>query len=215
MNFDLDETLRVIAAQLNHERVMLGPAGRLGALYDRVRDWACATRGPDGRPVARRPDVRNALAEVGASLRVNELLNWQVAVADTVEIADSSATKVFSSERVQRFGQLLADVVGRHGDPADEPTAELMTWLAGGNERGRGHGAGRRGGRADGSPDQVRGEAEPHRGGADPGRGGADHGARREHPAARSRPGEPADDRELGRGDRRRQPGLHRRGVRR
>ncbi len=109
MNFDLDETLRVIAAQLNHERVMLGPAGRLGALYDRVRDWACATRGPDGRPVARRPDVRSALAEVGASLRVNELLNWQVAVADTVEIADASATKVFSSERVQR--------------------SELMTWL--------------------------------------------------------------------------------------
>jgi len=135
MNFDLDETLRVIAAQLNHERVMLGPAGRLGALYDRVRDWACATRGPDGRPVARRPDVRNALAEVGASLRVNELLNWQVAVADTAEIADASATKVFSSERVQRFGQLLADVVGRHGDPADEPTAELMTWLDGQQKR--------------------------------------------------------------------------------
>jgi len=24
---------------------------------------------------------------------------------------------------------LLADVVGRHGDPADESTAELMHWL--------------------------------------------------------------------------------------
>src|SRR5712691_4963420 len=79
MNFDLDETLRVIAAQLNHERVMLGPAGRLGALYDRVRDWACATRGPDGRPVARRPDVRGALAEVGASPAdepTTELMTW-------------------------------------------------------------------------------------------------------------------------------------------
>ena len=56
-------------------------------------------------------------------------------MADTVEIADASATKVFSSERVQRFGQFLADVVGRHGDPADEPTAELMTWLDGQQKR--------------------------------------------------------------------------------
>ena len=120
---------RLVTTQLNHERVMLGPAGRLGALYDRVRGWAEATRGPDGRPVAEQPDVRRALAETGASLRINELLNWQVAVADTVEIADASATKVFSSERIQRLGQLLADVVGRHGDPADGPTAELMTWL--------------------------------------------------------------------------------------
>ncbi len=94
-----------------------------------MRGWAEATRGPDGRPVADQPDVRRALAETGASLRINELLNWQVAVADTVEIADASATKVFSSERIQRLGQLLADVVGRHGDPADGPTAELMTWL--------------------------------------------------------------------------------------
>jgi alkylation response protein AidB-like acyl-CoA dehydrogenase len=120
---------RLVTTQLNHERVMLGPAGRLGALYDRVLAWASATREPDGRPVAERPDVRSALAETFASLRVNELLNWQVAVAESVEIADASATKVFSSERIQRLGQLLADVVGRHGDPADEPTAELMSWL--------------------------------------------------------------------------------------
>jgi alkylation response protein AidB-like acyl-CoA dehydrogenase len=120
---------RLVTTQLNHERVMLGPAGRLGALHDRVLGWAQAYTGPDGQPIAGRPDVRRALAEVRASLRVNELLNWQVAVADTVEIADASATKVYSSTRIQRLGQLLADVVGRHGDPADEPTAELMRWL--------------------------------------------------------------------------------------
>jgi len=120
---------RLVTTQLNHERVMLGPAGRLGALYDRVLDWARAYLGPDGRPVAEYGDVRRALGQVHASLRVNELLNWQVAMADTVDIADASATKVFSSERLQRLGQLLADVVGRHGDPADESTAELMHWL--------------------------------------------------------------------------------------
>jgi len=120
---------RLITTQLNHERVMLGPAGRLGALHDRLRRWAAATRGPGGQVVADEPDVRRALAEVAASLRVNELLNWQVAVADTVHIADASATKVFSSERIQRFGQLLIDIVGRHGDPADDATADLLTWL--------------------------------------------------------------------------------------
>ena len=120
---------RLVTTQLNHERVMLGPAGRLGVLYDRTRGWASAAVGPDGRPIGGQPDVRRALAEVGASLRVNELLNWQVAASDTVEIADASATKVFSSERIQRLGQMLIDVVGRHADPADEAAADLMTWL--------------------------------------------------------------------------------------
>jgi 3-oxo-4-pregnene-20-carboxyl-CoA dehydrogenase beta subunit len=120
---------RLITTQLNHERVMLGPAGRLAALHDRLYGWASTTRGPGGHGIADEPDVRRALAEVAASLRVNELLNWQVAVADTVQIADASATKVYSSERMQRFGQLLLDVAGRHGDPADEATADLLTWL--------------------------------------------------------------------------------------
>jgi 3-oxo-4-pregnene-20-carboxyl-CoA dehydrogenase beta subunit len=124
-----NEGWRLVTTQLNHERVMLGPAGRLGALYDKVSAWASATQGPDGRPVAGQPDVRLALAEVSASLRVNELLNWQVAVADTVEIADASATKVFSSERIQRLGQLLIDVVGRHCDPAEQTAGELSRWL--------------------------------------------------------------------------------------
>jgi 3-oxo-4-pregnene-20-carboxyl-CoA dehydrogenase beta subunit len=120
---------RLVTAQLNHERVMLGPAGRLGALYERVRAWASAERAADGGLVADQQDARRALAEARATLRVNELLNWQVASASTVEIADASATKVFSSERIQRFGQAFADLVGRHGDPADSATAELMSWL--------------------------------------------------------------------------------------
>jgi alkylation response protein AidB-like acyl-CoA dehydrogenase len=120
---------RLITTQLNHERVMLGPAGRLGALHDRVRDWAAATLGPDGQPIGGQPDVRRLLAEVGASLRINELLNWQVAVAEKVHVADASATKVFGSVRIQEFGQQLTELVGRHSDPADPATAELMRWL--------------------------------------------------------------------------------------
>ena len=36
---------------------------------------------------------------------------------------------MFASEQVQRLGQLLIDLVGRHGDPADPATAELAGWL--------------------------------------------------------------------------------------
>jgi alkylation response protein AidB-like acyl-CoA dehydrogenase len=120
---------RLLTTQLNHERVMLGPAGRIAALHDRVRDWAARRAGPDGEPLLARADVRRALGQAYASLRINELLNWQVAAAAAVDIADASATKVYASEQAQQLGQLLEDIVGRHGDPADPETAELSRWL--------------------------------------------------------------------------------------
>jgi 3-oxo-4-pregnene-20-carboxyl-CoA dehydrogenase beta subunit len=120
---------QLITAQLNHERVMLGPSGRIGVLHDRVRDWAASHLGPDGKPVLGQPDVRRALGRASAAQRVNELLNWQVAVTDTVDVADASATKVFGSEQVQRLGAELVEIVRRHGDLADDRTAELAHWL--------------------------------------------------------------------------------------
>jgi alkylation response protein AidB-like acyl-CoA dehydrogenase len=120
---------RLVTTQLNHERVMLGPAGKLAALYDRVLRWAAGRTGADGRPLLDRPDVRRALGAAYASMRVNELLNWQVAAADTIDVADASVTKVYSSVRLQQLGQLLEEVVARHGDPAEEETAQLRHWL--------------------------------------------------------------------------------------
>jgi 3-oxo-4-pregnene-20-carboxyl-CoA dehydrogenase beta subunit len=115
---------RLITTQLNHERVMLGPAGRLAALYERVRDWAAA------HDLLAEPDVRQALARARAHVRVNELLNWQVAAAGKdVSIADASATKVFSSDRTQWLGRALEEVVGVHGDPAEPDTGQLLQWL--------------------------------------------------------------------------------------
>ncbi|SDO41458.1 acyl-CoA dehydrogenase family protein [Lentzea jiangxiensis] len=108
---------RLITTQLNHERVMLGPSGRLGALVERVHGWARE------RGLLDEPDVRRALAEARAVVRVNELLNWQVASGE-LEVADASATKVFAADRTQRVGRLLEELVGRHG--AD---AELVRWL--------------------------------------------------------------------------------------
>jgi alkylation response protein AidB-like acyl-CoA dehydrogenase len=117
---------RLITTQLNHERVMLGPAGRIAVLHDRVRDWA-AVRG-----LLDQPDVRRALAESFAARHVNELLNWQVAASAAdgpVTVADASATKIFGSEAVLRIGRQLAEVIGRHGDPSDPDTARLIRWL--------------------------------------------------------------------------------------
>jgi alkylation response protein AidB-like acyl-CoA dehydrogenase len=119
---------RLVTEQLNHERVMLGPAGRLAVLHERVRAWA-ARPGPDGRPLLEQPDVRRALARTYASMRVNELLNWQVAATERVSIADASATKVYASEQIQQLGQELEEAVARHGDPADPATADLTRWL--------------------------------------------------------------------------------------
>jgi len=118
-----NEGWRLITTQLNHERVMLGPSGRLAAMHDRVRSWASS------RGLLSEPDVARVLTRVSVTQRVNELLNWQVASSPAVDVADASATKVFSSVRLMSLGQLLTDVVGFHGDPADPETAALMEWL--------------------------------------------------------------------------------------
>ncbi|MFJ9778299.1 acyl-CoA dehydrogenase family protein [Amycolatopsis sp. NPDC101161] len=121
-----NEGWRLITTQLNHERVMLGPAGRIGGLYDRVRAWATA------HGLLDLADVRAVLADALAVTRVNELLNWQVAVSSAsapVAVADASATKVFSSEVIQRIGRNLEELVARHGDLSDPDTAELAEWL--------------------------------------------------------------------------------------
>jgi alkylation response protein AidB-like acyl-CoA dehydrogenase len=134
---EINRGWKLITTQLNHERIMLGPAGRIDAMYSRVSRWATARSGADGLPLIDRPDVRRALARVRATLRVNELLNWQVAASEgnAVEVADASATKVFSSERVQWVGELFSELVGLHGDHTDPETADLARWLDVQNKR--------------------------------------------------------------------------------
>jgi hypothetical protein len=117
---------KLITTQLNHERVMLGPAGRLEGIRDRTAAWAASAGVLDA------PDVQAALGEITASFRVNELLNWAVARAaeeGAIDVADASASKVFASERVQTHLRRMAEVIARHSDPADPETSELMTYL--------------------------------------------------------------------------------------
>jgi hypothetical protein len=123
---------RLITTQLNHERVMLGPAGRIEGLRDKVRAWCETHEAPDGSLVIDQRDVQQVLAETAAVIRVNELLNYQVAAAGAsgpVSVADASASKVFSSDRIQNLGRLLGEIVSRYGDPGDPDTGRLMRWL--------------------------------------------------------------------------------------
>ncbi len=123
---------QLITTQLNHERVMLGPAGRIEGLRDIVREWA---RGPvdrDGTPLLEVPLVHDTLARATASFRVNELLNWAVARGGSSEratVADASTSKVLASDEVQRLGLALMDVVTTYGDPADPGTGRLVEYL--------------------------------------------------------------------------------------
>lgn len=121
---------KLITTQLNHERVSLGPSGKIEQLYERVREWA------QKQGVLGETEVRRSLGRLHAMTRLNELLNWQVASnmeradADPRDvIADASATKVFSTEALQEAGRLAEEIVGRYGDPADQATADLLVWL--------------------------------------------------------------------------------------
>ena len=108
---------------------MLGPAGKIAGLYDRVHAWASKPGGNGVTPIDHE-DVRRALGEIKAIWRINELFNWQVAAAgETVDIADAAATKVFSTERIQRIGRLAEEIVGKYGNPAEPETSELLDWL--------------------------------------------------------------------------------------
>ncbi|MGE2714623.1 acyl-CoA dehydrogenase FadE29 [Mycolicibacterium litorale] len=120
---------KLITTQLNHERVMLGPAGKVAGIYDRVHAWA-SKPGANGVTPLENDNVRRALGEIRAVWRINELLNWQVAAAgETIAVADAAATKVFSTERIQRIGRLAEEIVGAYGNPAEPDTAELLRWL--------------------------------------------------------------------------------------
>lgn len=122
----------LIVNQLNYERVTLGPAGNIGHTYDRFVRWARDARGPDGRPPAERPQVRRAIARVYAALRLNELLNWQVAAnmdLGWLGAPDASATKIFGSEQMQEVGRIVGETLARYADPGDEPTREFIASL--------------------------------------------------------------------------------------
>lgn len=120
---------KMLTTQLNHERIMLAPAGRLGLYLDKLQAWANRP-GADGTAPIEQRDVADGIARVAALYRVNELLNWQVgASGDDPSMGDSAASKVFATERVQEVGRIFEELLGRFGNPSEAQDAALARWL--------------------------------------------------------------------------------------
>ena len=103
---------KLITTQLNHERVMLGPAGRIEGLRDRVLEWATKAG------VVDHPDVVGLMGQVTAVFRVNELLNWEVARA-----AESPVGEHLGRRRVvvQGLRRRPGPAPARRADPGRAP----------------------------------------------------------------------------------------------
>ena len=127
------EGWKLITRQLNHERVALGPAGRLERHLDAVRGWAQATRLADGRRVIDQQWVQVTLARVYAVTEALKLANWRVAAdldAGSLNPADASSMKVLGTEEQTRCLRQLMDVVGSAsylvgGTPGDALRGQL------------------------------------------------------------------------------------------
>jgi alkylation response protein AidB-like acyl-CoA dehydrogenase len=108
----------LIVGQLNHERVVLIPAGPTERLYEETRDWARESRIPDGRRVIDLPWVQQNLARVRAGVEVLKLINWRQAWNMTrgeMNYAESSTVKVYGSEFYVQAYRLLLEVLGQAG----------------------------------------------------------------------------------------------------
>ena len=110
---------RMITMQLNHERVGLAAWAGLGhKMFQEVAQWARETVLDNDKPVIELAWVQEDLARCAAELEAMWLLNWRMAVLvarDEVGAADSSAMKVFGTERVIEIYRLLLGIVGAAG----------------------------------------------------------------------------------------------------
>ena len=110
---------KLITLQLNHERIGLAAFGSAAnrCLAD-VIDWAKTTPDEDGNPVAEKPWVQMACAEVYARLEAMKVMNWKMAWGlehGEPDPARSSAAKIYGTEVVIDAYQLMTEVLGAVG----------------------------------------------------------------------------------------------------
>ncbi len=121
---------KLITSQLNHERVALGPAGRLERPYEAVVDWARKTTDHNGKRVIDSEWVQIALARVAATVATLRLFNWRAAAAIDAgdpNPATASAMKVFGTEQQVLCLRILMDIVGEKAKLLDDSRgAELF-----------------------------------------------------------------------------------------
>ncbi len=104
----------LITNQLNHERVALTSSAPIRQALREVREWAQATKLPDGRRVIDQEWVQVHLARVHAKAEFLKLINWKIAwgVSRGLNPADASATKVYGTEFATEAYRLLMEVLG-------------------------------------------------------------------------------------------------------
>jgi alkylation response protein AidB-like acyl-CoA dehydrogenase len=108
----------VITTQLNYERISLASPAILERNYLETRRWAQDTKLSDGRRVIDQEWVQTHLAKVHARLEALRLLNWKNIWQDSVgkvNIADSSAVKVYGTTTYCECYGLLLEVLGANG----------------------------------------------------------------------------------------------------
>ncbi len=119
---EVDRGWPLITNQLNHERVALTSAAPIRQSLAEVREWAQATKLPDGRRVIDQEWVQVHLARVHAKAEFLKLVNWKIAwgidhraddrAGPGLSPADASATKVFGTEFATEAYRLLMEVLG-------------------------------------------------------------------------------------------------------
>jgi alkylation response protein AidB-like acyl-CoA dehydrogenase len=102
----------LIVNQLNHERVTLCSPGLLDQSYTEVLRWARETKGADGKRVIDHEWVQLNLARVHAGLEFLKLINWKVASAGQMDVADASTIKAYGTEFYLEAFRLLMEVLG-------------------------------------------------------------------------------------------------------
>ncbi len=116
--------------QLNHERVSLTSAAPTVMSLKLVREWAQATKNPDGQRVIDTEWVQLALGRAHARVEALSLLNWKLAADADADVAlspaEASAIKIYGSELNTEVYRTLMEIVGPHaGLTGDSPSAVL------------------------------------------------------------------------------------------
>ena len=110
---------RLITTQLNHERVGLAAFGGIAFKHlDDVVAWAKQTTDAGGDPIIADPRVQQALGEASARLQAMKVMNWRMAWTlekGSLDPAQASAVKVYSTETLIDVYRLLQEVVGAGG----------------------------------------------------------------------------------------------------
>ncbi|MDH3044903.1 MULTISPECIES: acyl-CoA dehydrogenase family protein [Gordonia] len=104
---------KLIAAQLNHERIGLAAiGGRTYGLWHQVLDWA------KEHGAIEIPWVQQEFARTHAKLEAMRLLNWKMTAAvaaDTLSGADAGATKAYGTETHVEVYRTLLGILGAAG----------------------------------------------------------------------------------------------------